>query len=118
VLLVTTDVALAEALGEALAVWNFSVIHTTTTQAAVHACEVAHPSIVLVDLLGDGRLKGLAPALRSTFGRETPPLIVLAEEPPYTRRGEDVIAVQTPFLLEDLRAALDEACRDGRMLLH
>ena len=118
VLVVTVDHGLADALAEALAVWGYATAHVTSTEEAIVACEVLHPSIVLLDLLGDAALTSLLGALHSVLRRDTPPMVVLSEEPPRTRRGEDVVTVQTPFVMEDLQLALEEACRDGRMLVH
>ena len=118
VLVVTVDHGLAEALAEALAVWGYSTAHVTSAEEAIVACEVLHPSIVLLDLLGDAALASLLGALHSVLRWDAPPMVVLSEEPPRTRRGEDVLTVRTPFVLDDLQLALEQACRDGRMLLH
>ena len=118
VLVLSPDRALADALEEALAAWGFDAVHAATAEAALRSCGRLHPSTVLVDLLSGEAFASVSAALRETLGDDTPPLVILSRDQLPARSGADVIQLQVPFGLDDLREALESACHDGRRLVH
>ncbi len=118
VLVLSPDRALAEALGEALAAWGFGAVHADTAEAALRSCGRLHPSTVLVDLLSGEAFSSVSAALREALGDDTPPLVILSRDQPPAHVGADVIQLQVPFILDELREALESACQDGRRLIH
>jgi DNA-binding NtrC family response regulator len=118
VLVITHDHALAGALEEALAVWGFEAVHAENEADALEACARRHPSAVLVEQLRDASTAAVSHALRDTFGADLPPLVIVGSEDASAPPDTSAIELQVPFVLDDLRIALERACADGRRLLH
>jgi hypothetical protein len=52
------------------------------------------------------------------LGADLPPLVIVGHEDALAPRDTAAIELQVPFVLDDLRMALERACGDGRRLLH
>ena len=118
VLVVTRDHALADALEEALAVWGFEAEHAESEAAALRACARRPPSAVLVEQLHGAGPPTVPHALRSALGADAPPLVIVGHDDADASRVADAISLQVPFVLDDLRHALERACGDVRRLMH
>lgn len=118
VLVVTHDHALAGALEEALAVWGFEAVHAESEAAALHACVHRRLSAVLVERLREAATESVSRTLRAALGAEAPPLVIVGHEGALAPPDTDAISLQVPFVLDELRVALERACGDGRRLVH